>query len=190
MRLAVRLAVAVLAVVALAGLGVHYGATYDEHWPHPSGDQLGDDYDAFVGERILLIGEVSSVDAEADTVVVRVTDSADEVAAEIAVSGVDESVEPGGTVQVYGVLEADRTMDAEAVVVVDRSPAATGYKLGVSVLGILLAVGYFLLQWRPNPRKLAFEPHRPSDDTVSDDRRRTDSDDRDDEADLEVSRDG
>lgn len=50
-----------LAVVQL-GLGVHYGATADEQWPHPTGDQLADDIDGWDGETVLLIGEVVDAD--------------------------------------------------------------------------------------------------------------------------------
>lgn len=156
MRRSVRVGVTVVLLVVLLGLGVHYGATYDENWPHPTGDQLQEEYDAYVGEQVLLFGEVQTVDDSA--IVIHVTDSTDEVAAELTIHGVDADVEPGGTVQVYGVLEADRTMHPDETVVVDRSPTAFHYKLATSTLGILLAIGFFFRYWRANPRALAFEP--------------------------------
>lgn len=158
MRLAIRLAVAAVCLGALVGLGVHYGATDDENWPHPTGDQLRDDYDAFVGDRVLLFGEVRTVDGETNTVVVHVTDSADAVAAELTIRGVDEPVAPGGTVQIVGVLEADRTMTADRTVVVNRDANGVYYKLGTSVVGVLVAVGFFLRHWRPAVRRAGFEP--------------------------------
>ena len=158
MRLAVRFAVAAVLLAALVGLCVHHGATYDERWPHPTGDQLREEYDAFVGERVLLFGTVRAVDSESGTVTIRITDSADAVAAELSVDGVDGQVAPGGTVQVYGTLEADRTMTADRTVVVNRDATAARYKLAASVAGGLLAVGYFLRYWRPSVRRVGFEP--------------------------------
>ncbi|AEH36935.1 nucleic acid-binding protein [Halopiger xanaduensis] len=158
MRRAVRIAVAAVFLTALIGLCAHYGATYDEGWPHPTGDQLRDDYDAYVGERVLLFGEVQSVDGESNAITIHVTDSADDVAAELEIRGFEKPVEPGGVVQVYGVLEADRTMTPTRTIVVNGGTSAFYYKLGASVAGVLLAIGYFLVHWRPTIRNLGFEP--------------------------------
>ncbi|RKD98099.1 DNA-binding protein [Halopiger aswanensis] len=158
MRRAVRFVMAAVFLTALLGLCVHYGATYDEGWPHPTGDQLRDDYDAYVGERVLLFGEVRSVDAESSSITIHVTDSADEVAAELEIHDFEKPVEPGGVVQVYGVLEADRTMTPIQTIVVNGGTTAFYYKLGASVTGVLLAIGYFLVHWRPTVRGFGFEP--------------------------------
>lgn len=167
MRLAARIVVAAVLLTALLGLCVHYGGTYDDNWPHPTGDQLRDEYDAYAGERVLLIGSVQSVDR--DTIVIQITDSADEVAAELEIHGVDESVAPGGTVQVYGVLEPDRTMTPEETVVVDRDASAFGYKLATSIASVLLAIGYVGRHWTVNPRTLAVEPRRAETTETGDD---------------------
>ena len=185
MRRAARVAVAAVCLAVLLGLCVHYGAAYDEGWPHPTGDQLRDEYDAYAGDRVLLFSEVQSVDREADTAVIHVTDDADEVAAAIEIRGVTDGVGPGGTVQVYGVLEAhetdrtDGTMTPDRTVVVNRDSSATLYKLGTSVVGGLLAVGYFLRHWTLDPRTLAFESRSaatngstgPATDAPTEDRR-------------------
>lgn len=156
MHVAVRLTLLVVLIAGAFGLAVHHGATYDENWPHPSGDQLEGDVDAYVGEQILLFGEVQTT--EPDAITIHVTNDANEVVLELEAYGVEESVEPGGIVQVYGVLEGDRTMTPEETVVVDSSPTATIYKYVVSALGGVLAVGYFFRHWRINIRELAFEP--------------------------------
>lgn len=185
MRRAARVAVAAVCLAALLGLCVHYGATYDESWPHPTGDQLREEYDASVGDRVLLFGEVQSVDRENETAVIHVTDSADDVAAEIELRGVPDGVGPGGTVQVYGVLEADETdrtdgtMTPDRTVVVNRDSSAVLYKLGASVVGGLLAVGYFRRHWTLDPRTLALEPRstattrtgEPATDAAAEERR-------------------
>lgn len=156
MHVAVRLTLLVVLIAGAFGLAVHHGATYDENWPHPSGDQLEGNVDAYIGEQILLFGEVHST--EPDAITIHVTNDADEVVLELEVYGVEESVEPGGIVQVYGVLEGDRTMTPEETVVVDSSQTATMYKYVVSALGGVFAVGYFFRHWRVNARTLAFEP--------------------------------
>ncbi|ELZ01823.1 OB-fold tRNA/helicase-type nucleic acid binding protein [Natrialba asiatica DSM 12278] len=150
------MAVATLLLTTLAGLCVHYGATYDERWPHPTGDQLQDDPSQFTGQQVLLFGEVQTV--RDDTIVIHVHDDADDVAAELEVTNVDKSVEPGGMVQVYGVVNPDWTMTAEKTVVVNRSDGASTYKYVVSLAGVLLAIGYFCKHWQILPQKLGFEP--------------------------------
>ncbi|ELZ03354.1 hypothetical protein [Natrialba aegyptia] len=156
MRPAVRVIVATLLLTTLAGLCVHYGATYDEHWPHPTGDQLQDDPGQFTDQQVLLFGEVQT--AAEDTIAIHVHDDAGDIAAELEVTNVDKSVEPGGMVQVYGVLDSDQTMTAEKTVVVNRSDGASTYKYVVSLAGALLAIGYFCKHWQPLPQKLGFEP--------------------------------
>ncbi|SEP69297.1 DNA-binding protein [Natrinema salaciae] len=169
MRLSRRVAVVAVLLVALGGLCVHYGATHDDNWPHPTGEQLQErGVEAFVGDRVLLFGEVRSVDADADVITIHVVDNSDAVAAELAVSGVDERVEPGGVVQVYGVLESETTMRAAETVVVNRDRSATAFKLGASVVGLCLAVGYFLRQWRVNGRSLAVGPRAVDADPEAD----------------------
>ena len=43
MRRACRLGAVAIVVVFTLGLCVHYGVTYDENWPHPTGEQLAED---------------------------------------------------------------------------------------------------------------------------------------------------
>ncbi|MFC7231560.1 hypothetical protein ACFQMM_09345 [Saliphagus sp. GCM10025308] len=99
------------------------------------------------------------------------TNDADEVVLELTVHGPTEPVEPGGVVQVYGILEGDRTMTPDGFVVVNESPTATRYKHLASLLGGLLAAAYFLRQWRINVAGIGFEPRYTTSDTreVSDD---------------------
>lgn len=81
-----------------------------------------------------------------------------ELAPPLEVRGLDKPVAPGGVVQVYGPLESETVLVAERTVVVNRSPSATTFKLATSVVGLLLAVGLFLHQWRIDGRILAFRP--------------------------------
>ncbi len=159
-----RLALGLVLSLALLGLCVHYGATYDESWPHPTGDQLAENTGEYVGERVLLFGDVQTIDGDAITI--HVTDGDGDVAAELEIRNIDtnEDIAEGGVVQVYGVLETesvashDGAMAAEEFVVVDPSPEATLYKYAVSAIGGLLAAGLFLRYWGVNYRQLRFEP--------------------------------
>lgn len=159
-----RLALGLVLSLALLGLCVHYGATYDESWPHPTGDQLAEEKDEYAGERVLVFGDVQAIGG--DTITIHVTDGDGAVAAELEIRDVDldENLEPGGIVQVYGVLETEPTathdgsMVAEELGVVDPSPDATLYKHAVSAIGGLLAAGFFLRHWRIDYRRLRFEP--------------------------------
>lgn len=161
MRTGLRVAVGILLLSGLVGLGIHYGSTYDTEWPHPTGDQLAADYDTYVDEEVLLIGEVTATSPADETLTMEITDDADEVAAEITVHDTTAPVQSGGTVQAYGTLNADKTMTPTSVAVVNHESGDAQYKLAVSVVGILMTVGYFLVHWRPDFRRLTFEQRPP-----------------------------
>ena len=142
-------------MLAVGGLCVHYGGASEEKWPHPSADELAEDRGAYDGERVLLIGEVTSVGA--GTLRMELQTSTGEVI-EFEVRGTEAAVEPGGVVQVYGPLAADGTVQhADNTVVVNERAADQIYKLGVSAVAGVATAGLFLYYWRVNIRKFAFE---------------------------------
>lgn len=160
MRVRVRITVILSLLLLTAGLAVHYDATYENEWPYPTGDQLAEDPDGWDGERVLLFGTVTSVDAEHNRLVMEIEDGAGEVARVVEVRETSASVSPGGVIQVYGVLSNRGTVQsADAVVVVNEDPSDQRYKLGTSVLGVGLAAGLFLWYWGFDWRRLEFE-HR------------------------------
>ena len=157
MRARYRLAVIVIAGLLTFGLGVHHGATFDTNWPHPTGDQLADDIDGWDGEDVLLIGEVTMVIPEEEAIVIEIDDSHDQIVAVVEVEGVAPDIEEGGVIQVYGELDEEASvLAADAVVVVNRGPSDEHYKLGMSILGVLVAIGLFLRHWRIEWRSLRF----------------------------------
>jgi len=150
-----RIALVGLLVVLTLGLCVHYGATEDRNWPHPTGDQLADDPGGWDGERVLLFGEVRA--QTADGFVMTVEDDSGAVVQMVTVRGTDASVEVGGVVQVYGRLSEQGTVQqAESVVVVTESPGDERNKLAASLLGGLAAAALFVRYWRIEPRALGF----------------------------------
>lgn len=142
---------AVLGLLTLTvGLCIHYGTAYEENWPHPTGDQLADNPGGWDGEQVLLFGTVETVRNGEFSMTVE-TD-AGEVARVIEVSDTTADVDSGATVQVYGVVSDEGTNQrAQEIVVVNASSGAEAYKLGISIVGILIAAGAFFRYWRINP---------------------------------------
>lgn len=156
-----RLLLGLVLVTGVIGLCVQYGAAYEAEWPYPTGQQLATDYDRHVGETALVFGEVRTVDADEGTVVVRVMHSPGELAAELAVEGVDAealaTVRPGGVLQAYGTLESGHRMDADEVLVTHRGPRETLYVTVTSLVGIAVAVGSVVRYWRVTTHDLRVE---------------------------------
>lgn len=168
----VRIVLLCLCVVLTAGICVHFGTTYDRNWPHPTGEQLGQNPDGWDGQQVLLFGEVREVTS--DGLVMTVEDDSGAVARTVTVRGADVEVVEGGAVQVYGELsERGTVQQAEAVVVVNRSPTDSQYKRLTSLFGGILAAGLFLRYWRIDWRRLRFVTRESTD---SDRRRSGDSD--------------
>jgi len=151
-----------LLVLALAGLllgmGVHYGAVEDDHWPYPDEDAIATHPETHVGEEVFLFGTVTAVEADAETATIRV--KADSGSFSLSVQSLDRAVEPGGVVQVLGELTAERTVDAERVVVVNSSSGAEWYKYAVSVIGAALVLVAFFWYWRVDRDTWTFEVRR------------------------------
>lgn len=155
MRLAVRLAITVMAVVLVFGMGVHYDITEDQHWPYPDGDELAADYDAHVGETTLVWGTVESVDLSAETAQVRIEHS--DGSFTLMVHDFDADIVPGGSVQILGILESGYEMTAVQVEVVNPSGGAELMKFTVSALGALLVLVVFFNRWRIDWDRYGFE---------------------------------
>lgn len=149
----VRLCLIGLVVVALLGLGAYADASYEDRWPYPTGDHIVTEYEAHVGEAALVFGTVEAVDGS--TGQIRVTTASGSTT--LTVRNFDVSVQPGGSVQVFGRLESDRIVTATNVAVVNPSGSSDRYKYAVS----LVAVGVFLVgffrHWRVNLGTLQLE---------------------------------
>ncbi|ACV11285.1 hypothetical protein Huta_1106 [Halorhabdus utahensis DSM 12940] len=139
-----------LLVIGLAGLllgmGVHYGAVEEDHWPYPEADEIAGQPAEHIGEELFLFGTVTAVDADAETATIRVAASPESIS--ITVQSFDRAAQSGGTVQVLGELTDERTVDADRVVVVNDSGGAEWYKYGVSVIGAIVVLIAFFRYWR------------------------------------------
>lgn len=156
MHTAVRVVVAVLLLAVIAGSGVHYDVAEPTQWPYPTDDELAESYEPAVGEPALLFGEVQTIDTTDTTAVITVEH--DTGAFDLRVMNLDASVEPGGTIQVYGTLQSDYTIVAQSTVVVNPAGSSTTYKYAVSALGALFILAAFARQWRFDRATLGFVP--------------------------------
>ena len=154
MRLSVRLGAVAVALALALGLCIHYGATYDENWPYPTGEQLAEEPGGWDGEQVLLVGVVEAAGEDGFTMRVETDDG--EVARVVEVRGRSTDAKPGGTVQVYGELSGEGTVQhADRVVVVVESPDEQFSKYAVSAAALLLVAGVFFRHWRIDLQRLA-----------------------------------
>jgi hypothetical protein len=116
-------------------------------------DDVVANYEAHVGEEILVFGTVVAI--ESGQMTIRTDTDAGPLS--LSVSGVDRAVQRGGVLQVYGRLAPDHAIDATRIVVVNASPGAEWGKFAVSGLGAVLFLGLFFRYWRVDPRALAVE---------------------------------
>lgn len=152
--------VGIVALVFATGvLCVGFGAA--DHWTTPTPTDLATDPGAHEGDRVMLFGEVQGVDRDAGAV--DVTLGTDVGSLEVTVSDVEPTtlaaLEPGGSLQIYGTVDADSTVVAAERTVIDhRGPADHRYVYGTSFLGALLATAAFVRHWRIDVRRLRFLP--------------------------------
>ncbi len=151
--LGIRLAAMTLLLVVLAGLLVWAGTLSPADDPRdvPGNDEVGQDQDAYVGERVSLSGTV----VETDPVVIDVEYGTGETFT-ATVAGVDESVSEGDQMTAFGTLESSSTLAAERVIV--REPWELWYMYGVSFLGGLWVLLRTVRRWRFDTDRLAFVP--------------------------------
>ncbi|MFB6308596.1 MAG: hypothetical protein ABEH35_04630 [Haloarculaceae archaeon] len=150
MQLWQRALVAVVLLLALGGLGVHSAATWDQRWPYPSGEDLGQDYESHIGEETLLFGTVTDTDEDQRRATVR-------AGVELQVDGFTADVQPGGIVQVYGTIRPDHVIEAENVVVVNPAAGSKIYKYATSLVGAILVLVVFFRSWRIDTDEIALE---------------------------------
>ena len=155
MRLGLRLLGMVVCVLLVVGMGVHFDAVEDDHWPYANATALDANYGDHVGEQTFLFGTVQETDRANETVEMLVETERGQLP--LTVSGVDRAVAPGGTLQVYGTVRPDRRLTAENVVVVNPAGSSTLFKYAVSLVGVVLVAVLFFRHWRIDLDRLGFE---------------------------------
>ena len=159
-----RLAVAALLLICLAGLLLWYGtlptATPAQN-EYPDEDHVGPTPDAYVGEPVVLSGEVVAT----KPVVIEATyqqGSRQFTLAQpaAAVTNTERAITTGDRVTAFGTLVEPTTLTTERAIV--RAPWEFQYMYLVSFLGGCLALGWFCRQWRFDRTRLAFVPREPA----------------------------
>jgi hypothetical protein len=154
-----RVGVLLVLIVLTLGACVGYGAA--DRWSYPDNEAIAQDPGAYDGERVLLFGEIVSVDEERETLVLE-TETPSTVlqfTVEDVSPAVLDTLDSGGSLQVYGTLRSESSAVVADEVVVDfQSPADFRYVYVTSIAGGLLAAAYFLWHWRIDIRRLAFRP--------------------------------
>lgn len=140
-------------LLVLGVLLVANGATgYDPDRNHyPDEEPLVEDYDAYVGERVELSGAVVGVDP---VVIDAETPAGDPF--ELRIENVDEPVNEGDRLSVFGTVEPDHTIEAERTLV--REPWEIAYMYGISLLAGLWVLARFVREWRISTDEWAFVP--------------------------------
>lgn len=136
----------------LAGLCVWYGTLGPDPsaWAFPRTAQVLDDVPSYVGERVVLSGEVVS----ADPAVVSVAGTDGPV--RFRLEGVDRPPTPGVEIRVFGVVESTRTL--RTLGFVTTRPGGLAYAVVASLLGGLLALARLVRDWRVDPERWGLEP--------------------------------
>ncbi|USZ67411.1 hypothetical protein NGM10_11810 [Halorussus salilacus] len=144
---------AVFALLSLLfGLCVWYGALAPapELGAHPDQEDLLGQYDAYVGDRATLTGQV----VDTDPVTVVVTGAGD--SRQLTVTDLSTPVREGETLWVFGVVEPGRTVRAENAFTVGSG--GTRYALSASLLAGLWVLARLARQWRFDAEGWALEP--------------------------------
>jgi hypothetical protein len=145
-----------VAAVVLCGvfaMGAHFAATGEKHTPYPTTDDLAADYEASVGDTVVLFGTVRSVDETTDTARLAFLSSYGPVEVTATNFGVD--VEPGGSVQMLGTARPDKTIEIRRTAVVNPAGSSKLFKYGVSAVGALLVLVAFFRHWSVQLRTLS-----------------------------------
>lgn len=153
MHRVLRLLGIVVLVAALFGLGVYAEASVDSRWPYPPNELLAENYDQYVGQETLLFGTVEEIREE--TALIEVDHDSGSVLMEV--QNFEGTVQPGGTVQVYGTLGSDYAIDADRVVVVNSSARSGLFKIAISALAVGLYLVVFVRDWSLNLDTLELE---------------------------------
>lgn len=144
-----RVALAVLLVAVQGGMMLDYGAYVERQ---PTSENFARDYETYVGKTVAVGGTVVSTDPP-----VVVPDDTDEHL-ELEVRGLNQSVERGAAVSIYGTLQANHTVQVRSGVV--QRTENRMYMYGISAVALLFVVGLGLRDWRFDARNLVFRNRR------------------------------
>jgi hypothetical protein len=131
-------------VCGQCGLLVWFAGVGYEGNPYPGGEELADDYGAYLGEDVVVYGQV----ADTDPLVIEYEDDGRIV--EFRVTDVETTVEEGAYIEVYATARSGRVLVAiDAVRYPERGH---WYAYGISALAALLTGARLIRDWTVDRR--------------------------------------
>lgn len=147
-----------LLLIAGGGLCVQYAAV--DQWSYPSPQEIDSNPGEADGTRVLLFGIVQAIDPDDGQVSIQ---TGPNLEYRVLITDVPDSltsqIKSGGAIQVFGTVgEGGDIVHADRIVVDFRDQADRSYTYLTSLLGGILASGYFLRHWQIDFRNLQFTP--------------------------------
>lgn len=122
---------------------------------YPTGDDLARDYDHYIGDRVVVSGDVKTTDP---LTIASEYDPSQTI--ELTIIGTSSSIQSGTELQVYGIVRGDRTIEAINTLAIPQR--GFWYSYTVSFIAGLWVLGRIFRGWRFNRDALALEPrHTP-----------------------------
>jgi len=126
-------------VCAQCGLLVWFADVGYEGSPHPGGEELVDDYDAYLEEDVVVYGQV----VDTDPLVIAYEDDGRTI--EFRVTGVTDTIEEGEYLEVYATAHTDHVL--VAIDIVNYPERGHWYAYGISALAAVLTGGRLVRDW-------------------------------------------
>lgn len=141
----------IVLVLILFTLFVWYGnlKSDPEQGNYPGAEELIDDYDKYLGEKVEVTGKVVDEDP------IRIEIEHGKQKKELTIIGTDKLVDNGDRLSVYGTVKKDDTIDAENTVVFPFLNYI--YMYVISLVGAAWILIRIIKQWKWNSEELRFE---------------------------------
>ncbi len=147
----VRISIIIVLVAILIGFFVWHGTIQPdpEKGNYPGSEELIEEYDKHVGEKVEVGGKVVKTDP------LTIETEHGDKSIELKITGTNVSVKEGDRLSVYGTLKEDGTIKAEEVV---KTPYLNYvYMYLVSLVGAIWISIRLVKQWRWNSEELWFD---------------------------------
>lgn len=142
--------ISILLLTLTAGC-VGYGVRYNGSEAYVNSSEISANYPSHIGESVHIWGGI--IAEEGGTVIIKSGNLRLQVT-EPATS----DVQPGDSIQVYGVLQPDRQLTT--VSYHTQSPVDKQYMYIVSLFGVVLAIASFFRRWRVDITNARFVPRK------------------------------
>jgi hypothetical protein len=142
-----RILIALLLLVGVLGMGVHYAIELETQQPYPDSTDLKTSPAEYTGTRVFVFGTVEEMNREKNTGRLRIETDDGPFTAEVTRFHPQRPVQPGGIVQVFGTFRGAYRIDADTVRVVNPAGSSDSYKYVVSAVGAILVMVLFFRYW-------------------------------------------